>query len=397
VREVLRVTRDRDAEAAQWLEIIDLFDDASTGRSSVVHLARAAAESTGLTAGLRDEWNSVQAQVAGELVSTDDDVGIAIARSAVAQRLRGRRAVELGSALAASIEVGAGRIGVAWLLGAESWRPLDYLVVERLAQAAAAHALQAHERRAPEAVADPAAVERLLGGRLSAHELAQASRRAGLSASGRYVAVALDQVPPSAVSLEALGAVVERAIGGVVRSTVVGRTAAVVAEAAGEPARALHGLEGPGFAVHAGISEAAEIGDLPTAWEQAREALALRRMAAGDGRLAFFSDLGPLHLLAQIPREEVLASELFQRLTGSLIQHGNPSDIDVLEVYLQAGTLRRAAARVYLHHTSVENRLKRIQEDLQVDLRQPQARFEVQLVLKLFRMLQARDASRPVP
>ncbi|MGH2848600.1 MAG: PucR family transcriptional regulator, partial [Thermoleophilaceae bacterium] len=238
--------------------------------------------------------------------------------------------------------------------------------------------------------------ERLLAGRLSEHELALESRRAGLSASGRYVAVALDQAPPNAISLEALGAVVERAIGGTVRSTVVGRTAAIVTEHDDGLAGVLQGLEGPGFAVHAGVSEPAEVRDLAGAWEQAREALALRRMAGGGGRLAFFRDLGPLHLLAQVPRDEVLACGLFQRLAGSLSQHGSPSDIDVLEVYLSEGTLRRAAARVYLHHTSIENRLKRIQEDLDVDLRDPVARFEVNVVLKVLRILQARDASRPV-
>lgn len=115
-------------------------------------------------------------------------------------------------------------------------------------------------------------------------------------------------------------------------------------------------------------------------------------MAGGDGRLALFRDLGPLHLLAQIPRDEVLASELFQRLTGSLSQQGSPSDIDVLEVYLEEGTLRRAAARC----TSTTPNLKRIQEDLQVDLRAPAVRFEVHLLLKLFRIFQARDASRPL-
>ncbi|MGH2805581.1 MAG: hypothetical protein ACRDL4_21480, partial [Thermoleophilaceae bacterium] len=113
MREVLRVTRDRDAEAARWLEIIDLFDGASAGRGSVLDLTRAAAQATGLTAGVRDEWNGIQAQVAGEEEVTHPEVGSAISRSAVARRLRGRTAAALGPALAASIEVGAGRVGVA--------------------------------------------------------------------------------------------------------------------------------------------------------------------------------------------------------------------------------------------------------------------------------------------
>lgn len=403
MREVLRVTRDRDAEAALWLEIIDLFDAASAGGTTAAELAKVAARATGRPVGLQDVWNGHTLCVAADQVETGDATSAPVPALAIARRLRGRNAVTLeldeGAALAASVEIGAGRIGVAWLLGTADaeWRPLDYLVVERLAAALARHALEVRGGGTTDAVA----VERLLAGGLTEYELAHASRRAGLSPSHRYAVVALEQAPPNAVSLEALGAIVERALATAdvaAFSAVVGRIAVVLSTAGPALDSALRGLadqeEELGFAIGAGVSDPASLDALATAWEQAREALALREMTGPGARVGAFRDLGDLHLLAQIPRHEILASTLLTQLIETVGQHGNPSDLDVLEAYLDEGTLRRAAVRVFLHHTSVEHRIKRLEEALDVDLGHAAARFDVHLAIKLYRILQSRDSAR---
>ena len=144
-----------------------------------------------------------------------------------------------------------------------------------------------------------------------------------------------------------------------------------------------------------GVGDTAGLGKLGRSWEQATECLALGSLVGqGDYQTIFFSELGVLHLLAQIPTSEVLASRLFHALNDSLAHRGSPSDIDVLEAYLEEGTLRRTAARVFLHHTSVKHRLKRIEEKLGLDLSQPPARFQAQLLLKLQRIVRLEDASR---
>jgi len=403
LREVLRVTQGRDAEAALWLEIIDRFDRTSSGGTTALELARVAARTTGRCVALQDAWNGIALQVAGTEIQGEGGAGLGVTRAAVRSRLRGRHAAALrldaGAALAASVETGAGRIGVAWLVGGDGveWRPLDYLVVERLAAALATNALEMRGRSRSEY---PAALERVLTGGLSHYELAQAARQVGLSPSRSYVVVAVEQAPPNAVSLETLGAIVERrlvAAGVDAHSTVAGRTAVVVAVAgeAVEPAlRALSdGEESLGFAISAGAGEPVALNELSAGWRQAREALALRHMTA-DPNVGLFRELGDLHLLAQIPKDDILASPLFHRLTEAVGQHGSPSDLDVLECYLDEGTLRRTAAKVYLHHTSVEHRLKRIEDALDVDLLDAGARFEIHLVLKLFRILQSRDSAR---
>ena len=405
MQQVLQATKKRDPEAAEWLEVIDRFDAATSAGASVGDLAQLAGHASGRPVGVRDEWSGVRLAVTkGVVIEADELFGAEVLNEAVVCRLRGRSAGKFslanGSALAASIEAGAGRFGLAWLCASKRypWKPVQYLVVERLAASVAALALQRTNRAAGSAF-DPAAVERLLAGGLSEHELAQASRSARLSTESRHVVVALEQSPPNSVSQQALGSIVERAIvagGGVARSAVIGRTSAVVA-LAGDPVEAALARvvsdRSVGFVVRAGVGDAVALTDLASSWDHAREALALLGIV-GQTNVARFRDLGILHLLAQIPKEEIVASELFQRLTDTLAKRGNPSDIEVLEAYLDEGTLRRTAARVFLHHTTVEHRLKRIEEQLGLDLSDASARFQVALLVKLHRIVRAHDATR---
>jgi len=396
VREILRVVRDRDADVAAWLEVIDQFDHAIAARSSLQELVRLAGDITGLTAGVRDEWNRVRAEAVDGVLDITDAAGLDVARAASAQRLRGRTATELettrGPALVSCIEVAAGRVGVAWLLepAGRSWEPTDHLVVERLGGAVASRALDARKRRARTAAFDAAAVERLLSGALSEEELAQATRHARLSASDRYVALALAQEPAGAIDVEALAALVAQAIadrGLAARGAVIGARAAVVARAGAALGAALDELVGDdgrlGVAVRIGVGNTSDLGGLSASWRHAQEALELRSLVAPDGAPAYFDALGVLHLLKQVPREAVRGSALFQRLCDPSGRRGSPTDVEVLEAYLEAGTLRRAGERVFLHHTTVQHRLKSIEQRLDVDLREPVSRFRVQLAIKL--------------
>jgi hypothetical protein len=404
LQQVLR--QSLDPEAARWFEVIDRFDSAVASNASAEALVRLAADMSGRPTGVRDEWSGLHIGVdRGALVDAEDLLGREIARELFALRHRSRSAARIllgkGSALAVSIEVGAGRVGVTWTLGAKRtrWRPLDYLVTERLAAAVGAIAIAKRSQVAAEARLS-AIVEKLVTADLADEELARWSRAARVPLDGIYLAIAVEQSPPNTVSLEALGAIVERALsqrGAVARAGVVGRMAAVVVSADAVNSAALATIEqaATGFKIRLGVGDEAKLSDLRRSWGQAKECLALGSLVDhGDSRAVFFKDLGVLHLLAQIPTAEVLASKLFHALNDSLAHRGSPSDIDVLEAYLEEGTLRRTAARVFLHHTTVEHRLKRIEETLGVDLSQPPARFQAQLLLKLQRIVRLEDASR---
>jgi DNA-binding PucR family transcriptional regulator len=391
VREILRVAKDRDADVAAWLEVIDQFDHAVAARSSLEELVRLAGDITGVAAGVRDDWSRVRAEAVDGVLTTDEAAGLDVARAATRERLRGRTATEVetgrGRALVSCIEAAAGRIGMAWLLAPDmrTWEPTDHLVVERLGGAVASRALETRKRRAHTSAFDPAAVERLLCEPLSDDELARATRQAKLSASDRYVAIALAQPPAGELDAEELATLAAQAIseqGLAARAAVVASRAAVVARAGEALGTALDELAGAGSAVHLGVGDAVPVAGLAASWGHALEALALRPLVAAGDAPAYFEALGSLHLLAQIPRGAVQAAELVRHLDDP-DDRGSPSDVEVLEAYLEEGTLRRAGERVFLHHTTVQHRLKGIEQRLGVDLREPMARFRVQLAIRL--------------
>ncbi|MGH2846794.1 MAG: PucR family transcriptional regulator [Thermoleophilaceae bacterium] len=404
MREILRAARDRDADVVAWLEVIEQFDHAVAAGASVEELVRLAADMTGLAVGVRDKWNRVQVEVARGTLRTLDAGDADFVSIATEGRPRGRGALAVdtprGPALSAPIVVGSGPAGFAWVLSptGAAWKPGHHLVVERLAGAVAARLLEARRPR-PDGF-DPAAVERLLCVELGNDDLARASRQAKLSLSDRYVAIALAQVPVDSVPLETLAAIAQQAIAEreiAARGAVIGRHGAVVARAGSSLEAVLGDLAGGsdrlGFEIRIGVGDVHGLSGLPASWRHAEEALVLADLLAVGSDPAYFDRLGVLHLLAQIPAEHVLASEPFRRLTDSLQEHGSPSDVEVLEAYLEEGTLRRAGDRVLLHHTTVQHRLKSLAERLQVDLHDPATRFQVQLALKLLGISRAKAAA----
>lgn len=404
MREILRAARDRDADVVAWLEVIEQFDHAVAAQASVEELVRLAGDITGMTVGVRDDWSRVRVEVTAGILTSADSKWADVAWPPADNGARHRSAVAVdtprGPALAAPIEVASGRAGVAWVLGpaSASWEPGHHLVVERLARAVAARTLEARKQRSGSF--DPAAVERLLCVELSDDELAQASRQATLSASDRYVAVALAQTPADAVTPETLAAVVQQAIADrnvAARSAVVGRRAAVVARASSRLEAALQDLarseDRLGFVAHMGVGDAHDLAGLRISWSHAQEALALRDLLGAKRAPVYFDRLGVLHLLAQIPAEHVVASPLLGQLTAAAEGAARPSELEVLAAYLEEGTLRRAGDRVFLHHTTVQHRLKSLERRLGVDLRDPATRFQLQLAVKLLAIVRANAAA----
>jgi hypothetical protein len=406
MREVLRATRERDSQAAEWLEIIDRFDAVVAADADTAELARVAQEITGLTVVVRDDWNAIDLELnaggASPGTTTSADAAAAIYRANV----RGRNSVVLQldgcSAIVCSVEGSSGRFGFVGLFGKRTrkWGPIDHLVVERLAVAVASRARRDRDVRMRSDFDSPA-IERLLEGGLSELEVGAVARQMKIPVSGEYLVAALEQEPPNAIAPEALGAIVERLLrtgSPVVRGTVIGRTVVIVASVGERLSDLFDELASddshPGYELHIGLGEPTSLSDLDRSWEEARESLAFRSLIPGDAKVKRFSEIGVLHLLAQIPEAEIMRVDLFRRLISSAMQKGDPPDIDVLRAYLEEGTLRGAAARIFLHHTTVENRVRRIEKHLGLDLADPAHRFQAQLLLDLYRISEARSATR---
>ncbi len=378
------------------LRVVDAFDDAMSRSCDLADLVALARDLTGHDVGIRDEWNG-RFVAAGAAPPAD---GEAIAHAAVVHGVRGRdaRTIEMegGLVLVAAVEVAAGRIGICWMnntRAAEQYLPIDFLVVERLARTVSQRALQEHSTRDAIARVEENAIERLLESVPSELVLAEIARTAGLPIERDYVCIAVAASPVNSLGTTVLAAEMRRRLGGsghAVKTTALRRCVAALCTS-GDSIAAVVDLAAAhfaklGVAVVAGVSQPMPLRDASFAWRQASEALALHSIANSGGAIAFFDDLGALALLTGITENHLMVSALYRKMIDVLPDSRSPSNLELLEVFLDEASLRKTATKVFLHHTTVEGRLRRIESLLGVDLADHRVRFELQLLLKAARV-----------
>jgi PucR C-terminal helix-turn-helix domain len=266
------------------------------------------------------------------------------------------------TATRAPITLDEEEIGTVWLERPDPPGPLDELVLDRLAIAAAA----VLERYGPArtTMADPALVELAISAEVDQAARARALRLLGFPADPPVGVAAvrsplpLDQVanlvcPARPVKAAPLAEV------GVILATTLDR--------ARFP---------PG--VRAGIA-AAHRPD--RSWHQARTALGF---TSPHQPVLHHDDLGALALLAQVPQDAARANPdvaAIARLAAT------PDDLETLDTYCHTGSLRRAADLLHLHHSSVARRLDQLATTLGIDLTDPSGLTRARLALTTWRLL----------
>jgi hypothetical protein len=253
-------------------------------------------------------------------------------------------------------------IGAVWLERPGPPGPLDELLLDRLAIAAAAVV----ERYGPArtTMADPALVELAISSDSDEAARARALRLLGFAAGLPVHVVAvrshlpLDKVggllcPARPVKAAPLADV------GVILATTV------------DPARF------PAD-VRAGIG-AAESPD--RSWQQARTAL---RFTTPREPVVHYDDLGALALLAQVPQD---AARDNADVAAIARLSGNPEDLETLDAYCATGSVRRAADLLHLHHSSVARRLEQLGKTLGIELTEPTGLTRTRLALTAWRLL----------
>lgn len=408
MRTIIRQKRRTGREVTEWLSVIDEFDQLVADRAPLEQLVEIAIALTGRRACVLDALNGrLCAGAPGSPPSIVDPPGgdEAVITTLTATRLRGRETgiIDVGESevVAASVDDAGGRIGACWLdRGSGPWRPLDELVVQRLSSAAAINSVRLRDERATRSRLDYAALEQLLSAPMSDEAAAEAVRRAGLRPGRDLMALAARPQPGGNVGPEALAQSLSRTLeqaGLSSRSSVIGRTAAIVVEASGtidqvlgEAATAMTRL---GVNIEVGAGAAGPASALHASWRQAAQALLLRPVMALATPVTHFEELGVLHLLAEIPTGDLAKYPDVVRVAG-LEGTGAPvSDLDLLERYLATMSLRQTAQQVLLHHTTVQYRLKRIEQVLAVDLQDPAARLRTQIAILLYRIERAAAAT----
>ncbi|MFB4279733.1 PucR family transcriptional regulator [Nonomuraea sp. MTCD27] len=253
-------------------------------------------------------------------------------------------------------------IGTVWLERPGRPSPLDEVLLDRLAIAAAGVV----ERYGPArtTMADPALVELAISANIDEAARARALRLLGFAADLPIRVVAVH----SRLPLDQVGALVcparpvkaaPLADAGVILATTL--------DPAGIPAGVRAGVGG------------AESPD--RSWQQARTAL---RFTTARRPVVHHGDLGALALLAEIPQDAARGNAdviAIGRLAGT------PEDLETLDAYCATGSLRQAADLLHLHHSSIARRLEQIGRSLGIDLTEPTGLTRARIALTAWRLL----------
>ncbi len=127
----------------------------------------------------------------------------------------------------------------------------------------------------------------------------------------------------------------------------------------------------------------------PSRWiqslQQARESWRLGKEWKG-APITYFGDLGLYQLLTALGTNPE-AMRFFRKTLGRLITHDdnkNAELVETLEAFFTChGNLSQTANRLHIHRNTLTYRLERIATITQLDLDDPDARFSLQLALKL--------------
>lgn len=253
-------------------------------------------------------------------------------------------------------------IGTVWLERPGPPNPLDDVLLDRLAIAAAGVV----ERHGPArtTMADPALVELVIGSDTDEAARARALRLLGFAAGVPVQVVAVRTRLP----LDRLGALLcpARPVKAAPLAD-VGVILATALDPAGLPAD-----------VRAGIGDA---GSPHRSWRQARTAL---RFTTAREPVVRYPDLGALALLADIP-PDIARDNTDVAAVARLA--GNPEDLETLDTYCATGSLRRAADLLHLHHSSIARRLEQISKTLGIDVTGPTGLTRARLALTAWRLL----------
>ncbi|MGW4701621.1 PucR family transcriptional regulator [Streptomyces sp. NPDC004285] len=251
-------------------------------------------------------------------------------------------------------------IGAVWLERPGPPHPLDEVLLDRFALAAAGAA----ERYGPArtTMADPALVELVIGSDTDDAARARALRLLGFAPELPVHVVAVRTGLP----LDRVGTLVcpARTVKAAPLAD-VGVLLATTVDRAGFPA-----------GVRAGIGATASP---DRSWRQARTAL---RFTTPREPVVHHTDLGALALLADIPEDAIRDNPDVTAL-GRL----SPEDRETLDTYCATASVRRAAELLHLHHSSIARRLDQIGRSLTLDLTTPRGRTRARLALTTWRLL----------
>ncbi|MEU6299561.1 PucR family transcriptional regulator [Streptomyces erythrochromogenes] len=334
-----------DAHAEGAIRVVAFYDTLMRRRVDLPALARS-------SAGLAECVAGVRLHGSGRVVRSSPDGADASAPTGSASTT-------------VPVTLDEEEIGTVWLERPGPPNPLDEVLLDRLAIAVAAVV----ERYGPArtTMADPALVELVVSSDCDEAARARALRLLGFAADLPVrVAAVRSELPLDRVAgLLCPGRPVKAAplagVGVVLASATTDRLSERL------PAD-----------VRAGIGAA---DDPARCWREARTAL---RFTGARQPVVRYDELGALALLAEIPRDAARAN---RDVAAIARMARNPEDLETLDAFCATGSLRRAADRLHLHHSSVARRIEQIAKALGIELTHPAGLMRAGLALTAWRLL----------
>ncbi|MEU6558538.1 PucR family transcriptional regulator [Nocardia nova] len=354
------------------LRLIDYFDGMAESGANADTVIRAAAVLTECPAGAR--WSSgtvIRYDAAGRLLAAAAPPGVPYVDPAV------------------------------WLERAGRAHPLDDLVVTRVR-----HCLRVAATRtpvtAPTGLDDPALLEVVLSEKQRREERVRAMRLLGVD-PGRPVRVLAVAGPGAVAAVRIVTGAVP-----VVRSASIGALTAVLIQDHADcrelsdvlntavvqefPARR-QGATGPWM----GMGERLPAAAAATSWEQARRALHFASSTWHGRRVIAYERLGSLALLGELPVGKLLGASDVMRINEFAATPAGAQAVDTLEAFCVFGSLRRTAAELHLHHSTVAARIGQVEAVMEWDVDRALDRFTATLVLMARRVALSSAALAAAP
>lgn len=279
-----------------------------------------------------------------------------------------------------------------WLERAGTQRPLDPVVLDRFRRSL--RRATSHVGATPR-IGDPALLEVVLSGTAQREDRARAIRLLGLDESRQTRVLAVSaHSPPDAVKI-----IASELPGQLVRSVTIGTTTAVLCQGAGDSRTLSDRLDtaiveafptplsarsdrGPWI----GIGSKTSVFAASASWNQARRALRFASSTGYGRRAVAYGRLSSLELLADLPPERVRRIPDIAQIDKIAASSTGAAEVDTVEAYLVFGSLRRTAAELHVHHSTVAARLAHVQSQMGWDFDDPIDRFIATLVLMIRRI-----------
>jgi hypothetical protein len=389
----------------ELLTIVRRFDEMLVERTDLHHLVVTAAQLLGAPVFALDILgvHFVAVNPDGSPAPGEPETGHALLREADPERTKPGEVMhceindqQLGAAI---LEHGQGRLGVVWTTkDATELAGADELVLERFAQAASIVIQQDQPRAEPGIAADPSALEMLIEGGLDERGLAHAVRATNLDVKLAYAVVAMAVEPADASPALAVAAIARALDGSRVawRSVTVFNVSLIVVSGAPVDSEVFDGAiadaDRGGWQLSVGVGDAVGLRELHRSATQARQALAFGETRSA-GSVTYFQSLGALHLLARIPRADVDADDDVAAMARLERARSGVDELALLVAYCETASLRQTGERMFLHHSSVEYRLRHIEQALGFSVADPTGRFRALLAATMHRVARASESA----